>query len=242
MSHAIMLDATPVDLEMPMTPEMNLYAYMKQVVRHVELLETEILEHLVAAGTTRGWFPTVAALIERFSDHETKDAMITALRKLSAHRLMVASPEGDRILSIVSGITHEKTAIRAIADDNPPFFLLGAVDALTIAPMLQKTVDIQTKCAVSGAPLRLTIDPHGTVVSSKPTTITAFIPGWDGQASIADTVSKNSFFFENDAALHQWQVTHGDPVGMPLTEDTFRSVGMEFATVIAEYYTRVSVK
>ena len=234
------LSITPQVLEDSISPEMNLYVFFRGVAADVDHLQREVLEFLVAAGTSRGWFPTLGAVIDRFTEHEARPAVEAAVAKLQRQRLLVA--DGQRIVSILGGITGEKTRFSAMTDDHVPFRLASALDALTIAPMLQKAVEITTSCAVTGAPIRFKVDPQGHLVDSKPHSMTAFIAGWDGRAPLADSVVAGSHFFESDEKLHEWQVAHGDPVGMPLTQDTLRSVGMEMAVAIAELYTRMSIR
>ncbi len=237
-----MSDHTPIDLDVPLAPEMNLYFFMREMSGALSHLEVELLEHLVAAGTTRGWFPKVAQLVERFSDHETADAIRAAITDLRRRRLLYLAADGEAIASIVGGVTHQKTAITVTSEEGIPFHVLGAIDALTVAPMLQKAVHVRTKCAISGAPIELELDAEGHLTKMKPASLTAFVPGWDGTASIPETVSQNSHFFTSDKELHAWQHAHGEPEGMPLTEHTLRSVGLEMAHAMAALYVKMSVK
>ena len=238
-----MCELSPVDLlslPEPIAPEMNLYMFFKGIAGDVTELERVILEFLVAAGTARGWFPTLATVVERFSEEETEEAALEALAGLRRKRLVHLTGDGA-VRSIVSGITHQKTPFRALSSENVPFHLVSALDALTIAQTLQKGVHIRTTCPVSGVDIELEVDARGDLVSASPHEVTAFISGWDGEADIPATLAE-SRFFAGDEMLRFWQNEHGDPEGLPLTQDTIRIVGLEMAGALAALYTRMSIR
>lgn len=235
------LSTQPINLDDPVSEEMNLYLFFKGIADDVNELEHEILEHLVAAGTARGWFPTVERVVARISEHEKEADVLAALARLQRQRLLVLSEDRTQVRRIISGITHEKTRFRAMTAEHVPFFLVSALDALTVAPTLQKSVHVQTTCGVSGAKIEFEVSGQGELVVANPHSVTAFVPGWDGQESIADALGPNSHFFESDERLREWQATHGDPAGMPLSQDTFRFVGMEMARALGALYVRMSV-
>ena len=231
----------PISMPNPVSPEINLYLFYKEIVDLVEPLPIEILEFLVSSGTARGWFPTVEQLLVRFSEDHESSKVQNAIDALVRYRLLYMDPENDgRIRSIVGGIVQTKTAFRALTDNNVPFYVGSALDALTIAPMLQKEVQIRSVCGVTGEPIELRIDSEGTLTNTDPHETTAFVPGWDGSASIPDTLA-TSHFFSNNASLNQWQSSNNDPEGLPLTQDTIRNVGMEMAMALSELYTRISI-
>ena len=234
-------DLTPVDLRVPIAPEMNLYLFFKEIASTLTHVQVEILEFLVAAGTARGWFPRLDQVVERFSDHEDEETLRDALDGLQRRRLLYPDADGG-ISSIVGGITHRKTHIRAMTADAVPFHLVSSIDALTCAPMLQKPVDVRTTCAVSGQPITFRVDPAGSLDDCEPQGVTAFVPGWDGRMPIPQALGGQGLFFAGDAPLQEWMEQHGDPEGMPLTEDTIRSVGMEMAAALAELYSRMSIR
>ena len=226
-------------LSRPGPPELNLYLFLKEAEAALGDLEHEVLQHVVAAGTARGWFPTVPALIERISEHEPRAAVESAVAKVVAYRLLEVSSDG-RILGTLSGITHERTAFRAVADGGVPFHLRSALDVMTIAATLQKETTVSASCAQTAAAIRLDFDAAGQLTNATPRTVTAFLAGWDGSGPLGPALARGGLFV-NDAALEAWQRAHGDPDGLPLTEDTFRSVGMEMAQALAAKYVAVSV-
>lgn len=223
-----------------MTDVMNVYLHFKNVADEVGELHHEILEFLVSSGTARGWFPKVPKLIKRMSEHEKEEDVRAALDKLRALHLF--DSDGDRITRIVGGITHTKTPFRAMTSELVPFHLVSALDCLTIAPTLQKSVTIQTKCGVSGEPIEFSVDKEGTFLKCQPISLTAFVAGWDGTSPLGPALGAHTGFFLDDARLLEWQTTHSDPNGMPLTQDTLRMVGMEMALAIAALYVRMSIR
>jgi hypothetical protein len=225
----------------PVSPEMNLYFYYQEIVDSIEPLPIEILEFLVSSGTSRGWFPTVGKLRAHFSDDHDAQALQTALDDLVRYRLLHLDPnDSERIQSIVGGIVQTKTAFRVMTADKVPFYVGSALDALTVAPTLQKAVQIRTQCGATGDPIVLDVDAEGSLTATVPHETTAFIPGWDGVASIPETLASSHFFCGNKA-LSQWQATNNEPAGLPLTQDTIRSVGMEMAVALSALYTRISI-
>lgn len=229
-----------IELEKPGRSELNLYLFMKQVEKTFSDLEHAVLEHVVAAGTTRGWFPTLAQLVVRLSEHDPAAKVEAAIARVRASRLLDVSNDG-RILCTVSGITHEPTTIRAFADGSGiQFYLRSALDALTIAGTLQKPVVVYAICAQTGAKLQIDFDATGAIIESSPRTVTAFVPGWDGKEPLGTALTRGGFF-ASDAALGAWQAAHGEPDGTPLTEDTIRMVGGELAGALAALYVAVSV-
>lgn len=233
-------DTTPINLESPVAPEMNLYFFYQQIVDDVGGLDMEILEFLVAAGTSRGWFPSMVKVSERFSEEYSAQKTAEAIAKLRRLRLLSIGDD-DKIGQIIGGITHEKTCVRAITEDNVAFYLVSALDALTIAPTLQKEVRITTTCGMTDETIELKISAEGDLTGSTPHEVTAFVPGWDGEAPLAETMQAGRFF-KNDEQLHLWQQEHGEPDGLPLTQDTIRNVGMEMARAIAALYVRMSIR
>jgi len=231
---------TPLNLENPVTPEMNLYFYFQQIADKVEGLHMEVLEYLVACGTSRGWFPELDNVTSRFDELYGTDEVNSAIEELQNLRLLYLA-ESRSITSIIGGVTHQKTAHRAMTEDNVAFYLVSALDGLTIAPMLQKSVTIRSKCAQSDNTIEFTVDAEGNMTETSPNTLTAFIPGWDGTASVPKTLSAGGFFLD-DEQLHLWQSERGDPDGMPLTQDTIRSVGMEMAAALAKIYVGMSIR
>src|SRR5690606_23488483 len=92
----------------PAASEMNAYFYFQQVAEALAEsptghLQVEILEFLVAAGTTRGWFPDVASVIGRFGEHDGEAAAREALGELRYRRLLSLEPAGARIDAIIGG-------------------------------------------------------------------------------------------------------------------------------------------
>jgi len=231
----------PVNLTDPISPEMNLYLYFKQVSDSLMPLSIEILEFLVSSGTGRGWFPNLTQITERFVEMHAADKVEDALTDLIRHRLLYLDPENEQnINSIAGGISQKKTAFRAMTDSHAAFYLLGALDALTIAPMLQKEVSIRTTCPQSGETLELTVDGDGNWTHCEPAALAGFLAGWDGTTSIP-TSKEHSRLFINSSALNEWQNANDDPDGLPLTQDTIRGVGMEMALALSELYARISI-
>jgi len=231
----------PINLADPVTPEMNLYLYFKQVAGTLSPLSVQMLEFLVSSGTSRGWFPNTVQLTERFADEHPAETISATMSELIQHRLLYLDPEQpDRIVSIVGGISQNKTAFRAMTDSNVAFYLLGALDALTVAPMLQKEVTIRTTCGQTGETIELTVNDEGTWVGCNPSTVAGFLPGWDGSECIP-TIMNRSRLFLHSTALNEWQTANNDPDGLPLTQDTIRGVGMEMALALSELYARISI-
>ncbi len=220
---------------------MEVYLYYKDVVDKITELQHEILEHLVSAGTSRGWFPSAENVIERISEHEKPDDVRAAMDELVRFQLLRLDDAGN-IAEIIGGIGHGKTRFRAMTADNVPFQLRSSLDALTIAPTLQKTVTVQTTCGVSDAPIEVEVDKDSTIIRSEPHDVTAFIPAWDGEAPLHEALAPRGLFFANDEKLHEWQDRHSDPDGMPLTQDTIRFVGTQMAAALAALYVRMSVR
>ncbi len=220
---------------------MEVYLYYKGIADEVSELEHEILQHLVSAGTSRGWFPSAAKVTERMCEHEKPEAVHCAMEALATRQLLRVDGDG-KIVEVIGGITHQATRFRALTSDNVAFHLRSSLDALTIAPTLQKTVTVHTQCGVSGDPIEVEFDKDGTIVRSAPHDFTAFIPAWDGSAPLHEALPPQGLFFANDAQLHQWQDSHGDPDGMPLTQDTIRFAGTQMAGALAALYVRMSVR
>ncbi|MFT5435271.1 MAG: hypothetical protein ACI9OJ_005988 [Myxococcota bacterium] len=235
------LDTTPQRLDDPSVPEMNLYFFFKSIADSVDELQHEILEHLVAAGTKRGWFPDLESVIARFTEHEPAPKVRAAVAKLQRQRLLVITD--GAIDTLIGGITHRKTAFRAMtAEDNVPFHLNSALDALTIAPTLQRTTTVTSVCGLTGKDISITVAADGSLDATTPQTVTAFIGGWDGICPLREAPVARSHFFLSDVELNEWQTLHGDPDGMPLTQDTIRLVGTEMAGALAALYVRMSVR
>jgi hypothetical protein len=236
-----MMQVQPMSMANPVSPEMNLYFYYQEIVDSIEPLPIEILEFLVSSGTSRGWFPTVEKLRSHFSDSHDAQTLQAALDDLVRYRLLhLDSNDSDRIQSIVGGIVQTKTAFRVMTADKVAFYVGSALDALTIAPTLQKAAQIRTQCGATGEPIVLDVDAEGSLTASDPHETTLFMPGWDGVASIPETLASSHFFCNNEV-LSQWQSTNNDPVGLPLTQDTIRSVGMEMSVALSALYIRMSI-
>jgi hypothetical protein len=229
-----------MSLEVPLAPEMNLYFFFKQLAPQVNELQTEILEHLVAAGTSRGWFPTLPAVINRFSENDPEETVRAAIAGLHRLRLLQTNDEGG-IQRIIGGITHEKTRFRAVTQDNVPFHLCGVIDVFTAAGMLQKSLSVQTRCGVSDQKIEIEFDRDGSIASSIPSSITAFLPGWDGESHFSET-DDGSHFFSDNAQLRSWQDANEVPEGLPLSEDTILLIGTEMAKALSDLYIQMSVR
>ncbi|MFT7622907.1 MAG: hypothetical protein ACI9WU_002082 [Myxococcota bacterium] len=203
-------------------------------------LDHELLQHLVAAGTARGWFPTISALRTRFAEHESEEAVDASLERLHAHQLLTSS--NGRVRIVVGGITHQKGPIRAQTEaDNQTFYLSSALDVLTIAPTLQKAVVVTSECPVTQTMLELQLDAQGQVTSATPGPVAAFVPDWPG-GSIYEALGQQGRLLANDEALATWTAQHGDPDGLSLTTDTVASLGSELAHLLSALYVRVSVR
>lgn len=234
------MSTDPMPLETPISPEMNLYFFYKEVADDVDELERAMLEYLVSCGTSRGWFPSVGSVTVRFAEESSQEAADAAMRKLQRQRLLRLDGDG-KVCWLLGGVTHEKTGFRAMTADHVPFHLNSALDVLTIAPMLQKSVTVQTRCAISEEPIEVEFDPEGHLVTTNPHEVTAFIRGWDGAADVAEALADSPLLWGN-SLLREWQERHGDPAGMPLTEDTIRMVGTEMAAALAALYVRMSIR
>lgn len=228
------------NLDVPKSTETNFLRYWQQVAKVLGHDEHAVLEHLIDAGTTRGWFPSCAQLADRFEETLGREDAQKAVERLVHFRLIEAGPDG-RILSTICGITAGRTRFAAKADSGT-FYLRAAIDCLTIAPTLQKPVTVTTTCGHTGAPIQLAFAADGSLIESTPRTVTAFLPGWDGRSPLTDAIAPKSHFFADGDALGDWQQLAGDPDGMPLTEDTFRFIGIEMATAIAALYVSFSVR
>ena len=229
-----------INLDVPKSTETNFLRCWQQGAKVLGHDEHAVLEHLIDAGTTRGWFPSCSQLVDRFEETLGRSDAQQAVDRLIQFRLIDAGPDG-RILSTIGGITSGRTRFAAKADSGT-FFLRSAIDCLTIAPTLQKPVTITTTCGHMGAPIQLVFAADGSLLDSTPRTVTAFLPGWDGRSPLADAIVTKSHFFANGDALSDWQMQAGDPDGMPLTEDTFRFIGVEMAAAIAALYVSFSVR
>ena len=69
---------TRLNLTEPISPEMNLYMYWQEISGQVDELQMEILEYLVASGTSRGWFPEMANVVTRLEESAESDAVHNA--------------------------------------------------------------------------------------------------------------------------------------------------------------------
>lgn len=217
---------------------MNFYSYISGIAGDVGELDHEILEYLVSAGTARGWFPAVSGVVTHFTEHEKEADVLASLDGLRKKQLLFT--EEDRVLSIMGGITHEVTDFRAFTGAAVPFYLQGALDALCIAPTLQKKVEVITKCGVTGDQIQLHFGPACEITDSNPRDVCAFIPEWDEVESLQTW--HRGHFFRDEGALEKWQADNGEPDGMPLTADTIRMVGLEMARAISDLYVRISIR
>ncbi len=225
-----------------MSDPMDIIRHFRAAAQHTNELEHEVLQHLVAAGTARGWFPSTANVKSRFEDHASAAAVEGALARLQENQLVELDPAG-KIDTVVGGITHRKTDFVArTAADGVKFHLNSALDALTIAPTLQKRVTVKTTCPVSQAPIEVAFDRAGHIEDASPRSFTAFLPGWSGRGSLYAAQRVHGRLLADDRALEAWQTRHRDPPGMPLGEDTIRFVGHELASTLSSIYVTVSVQ
>lgn len=101
-----------------------------------------------------------------------------------------------------------------------------ALDALGIAPMLRRTIDIRTDCGLSGEPLAITVTPTG-ISSTTPAEIAVVRRLTPGTAHI-NRCGATRFFGSGNIAL-EWIKTHGrdDDIVVSL-ETAFQAATVRF--------------
>ncbi len=227
------------DLVSPGSPELNVHRFFSAVANELGPLEHAILEHLVDAGTSRGWFPNRAQLETRFTEHWPHAEVVAAVHRLVQVRA-VELDEAGAVHGTVSGITSRRTHITA-RSDGVVFSLRSALDALTIAGTLQRRVAVTARCPETQGAVQLSFEADGSILDLQPSGAAAFIPGWDGVAPLADALAVGGFF-TSDAALEAWQSKAPGAIGTPLGGDTLRFIGPSLAGPLAGYYVAMSVR
>lgn len=223
----------------PGSPELNVHRFFKQVEAELGSLEHGILEHLVDAGTTRGWFPSASQLVDRFAEHWPEAEVTAALQRLVAARAIELDGSGT-IVGTVSGVTTRRTGLSGAAE-GIKFNLRSVLDALTIAPTLQKPVVVTTRCPETQEEIKIVFAADGSIQDLLPAGAAAFVPGWDGVAPLAEALTAGGFF-ANDHALEAWENRNPSASGTPLGGDTLRFIGPELAASLAASYVHMSVR
>lgn len=132
-----------------------------------------------------------------------------ALARLRADDLVVVSKDGTRILGAYP-MTTEPTPHRLVLPGRT-IHAMCAVDALSVAAMYGGEVEIESKCRVTKAPVRVKMDA-ARIVSASPGSVLVGVR-WDQASGVpaAHSLCMEMVFLRDEAAAQEW--SGGDSEG-----------------------------
>jgi len=214
-------------IEFAFKGEGTLVAFFEQMAADIKDAHHELLNELARAMTERGWVQPVDAVVKKLAEHSSEEKVQTALAELEHRRLVKVAKEDNLFESLLGALSVTRTEHRGHLSSGVDVFTYGGFDQLTLNHTLLKDVDVFTKCANSGAEIKLKI-VGDQIVDSNISGVAGFVATWDGKQPLEE-VAANSNLFASDDDLAAWQEKHPDIDGMGLPADLFLWVGMSAA-------------
>ncbi|MCA9514905.1 MAG: hypothetical protein KC635_08185 [Myxococcales bacterium] len=208
--------------------ERTLAAFFAAMASEIGATHHEILNELARALTERGWVQAVEHVVAKLGEMSSEDAVRTALGELEARRLVYVDREAGKFTGLLGCLSVTRTEHRGHLSSGIDVFTYGGMDLLTLNATLLKSVDLFTRCPVTGQDIRLKVE-DGQIVESNAHGFAGFLASWDGQAPLAE-VSRRSPLFANDEAMEAWVKAHPEVPGTEIPGDLMLWVGMSQAT------------
>ncbi|MCO4762894.1 MAG: hypothetical protein KC502_15370 [Myxococcales bacterium] len=204
-------------------PGLQVVAWFSWVAEQLNEDQRTLLSYAVTNLVNRGWLSPLPKLLPAAVDALglSEDRVNAAWAVLLEHGLIEV--DGDRVVTLAAVLATGKSDVNYfIGDDlSDKVALVGPLAALGIARALNRAGEVSAKCSGSTEKARVSLicDENG-VHSRKPESVALFLPSWDGTTPPSAAVAGGGLFLDDDA-LAQWQTTHDDPDGMPLTSMFF---------------------
>ncbi len=123
------------------------------------------------------------------------------------------------------GLTLKETP-HAFEIDRKRLFTWCALDTLFFPALLEKTARVSSTCAVTGAPVSITVSPQEVCEAAPSETMLSLVQP-DGADSIRRAFCRHVHFIASHQAARQWELTHPEIVVVSVV-DAFR-IGQEVA-------------
>ena len=164
-----------------------------------------------SARTSPGLYRALLRLLVRGQPVDVADLAATVGRATDEIRRVVAGwtdteydPQG-RIIGY--GLTVRPTPHQFMVGGKL-LFTWCALDTLFFPAVIQSPARVESPCAATGAPIRLTVDPARGVSAVEPTTAVVSIATPERVPSVRESFCSPGRFFAGADVAHDWQAKH----------------------------------
>lgn len=152
---------------------------------------------VIQSMVTRGRPPTREEVAEQLG----ADGVDAALAQLGADDLVVLSADRRHIVGAYP-VTSNPTPHR-VAVNGQHIYAMCAVDALSVAPMYNCEVRIQSQCRVDGSPVQ--VQQSGmAIIEASPAAVLVGVRWQAPVGSAASSLCQEMVFLHDEAAAQQW--------------------------------------
>lgn len=215
-------------IEFPDQGERTLTAYLAETAGQLSDRHREVLNELARALTERGWLQDVDRVVAKLGELSGEGPVRAALRELEARRLVVIDHAANKFVGLLGCLSVASTEHRGHLSSGIDVFTYGGMDLLTLNAALLRSLDLFTRCPVSGQDIQLKVE-DGQIVASNSPGVAGFLASWDGKAPLEE-VARSSPLFADDEAMGAWVRANPGVAGTEIPGDLMLWVGMSAAT------------
>jgi mercuric reductase len=179
---------------------------------HLNPREDDIHKAILKLFAESGRAPSVSELAQALG--LPPEGVLTGLRTLAAHDLIVWAEDGARIVSAYpfSGVP---TAHQVFLDGDTPLYAMCAIDALGIPCMLGRGARIRSACFFCGTPVMVEVH-DGALARTDPPTAVVWLSDREG-CCVAEARCPLINFFCHESHLQAWLAASPEERGSGLS-------------------------